>query len=139
MPFITSVLAVPFITTVLAVPFITTVLAVLFITSVLTVPFITSVLAVPFITFVLAVPFLTSVPAFSFITSVLAVQVQVTLQYPWQKGLNHYLINNVQDIVVFFLGLKLQVFNSDISYTFSCSRNAQVTFVEKLQMKIFRF
>ena len=37
-------------------------------------------------------------------------------------------MNNVEDIVV-FIGLK--VFNSDNSVNFSCSLNAQRTFVEK--------
>ena len=46
-------------------------------------------------------------------------------RYPW----NLYLINDMEDIVV-FLGLKL--FNSDNINMFSCSRNAQVTFIEKL-------
>ena len=44
------------------------------------------------------------------------------------------LIKNVEDIVV-FLGLK--VFNSDNFYTFSCNRNARVTFVKNPQWKIF--
>jgi len=43
------------------------------------------------------------------------------------------MINNVKDIVVF---QDLKVFNDfDNSYMFSCSRNAQVTFVEKPQLK----
>ena len=41
---------------------------------------------------------------------------------------NLYLINNVDDIVI-FPGLKM--FNSDNFYMFSCSRNAQVTLMEK--------
>ena len=48
-------------------------------------------------------------------------------RYPW----NLYLINDMEDIVV-FLGLKL--FNSDNINMFSCSRNAQVTFIEKLSV-----
>ena len=44
-----------------------------------------------------------------------------------------YLINNVEDIVV-SQGLKM--FISDDSNMFSCSRNAQVTFVEKPELKI---
>ena len=43
---------------------------------------------------------------------------------------NFYLIKNVEDIVVF---LGITVFNSDHSYKFSCSRNAQVTFVKNNQ------
>ena len=50
-------------------------------------------------------------------------------RYPW----NRYLINNAEDIVV-FLGLK--VFHSKNSSMFSCSKKAQVTFVEKSQLKI---
>ena len=53
-------------------------------------------------------------------------------QYPFAL----YLINNVQDIVV-FLGLK--VLNSGIYYLFSCSRNMQVMLVEKPQLKIICF
>ena len=45
--------------------------------------------------------------------------------------LNLYLINNVEQIVVF---LVLKVFDSDISYMFSCSRSAQVTFVKIQQV-----
>ena len=48
----------------------------------------------------------------------------------------YFLLNDVEDIVV-FLGLK--VLYSDNSYMFSCSRNAQVTFVENPQLKIIRF
>ena len=43
---------------------------------------------------------------------------------------NLYLINNVEDIFP-FLGLKM--FNNDNSCMFSCSRNPQVTLVEKPQ------
>ena len=46
---------------------------------------------------------------------------------------NHYLINNAGDIVVF---LVLNVFHFNRLYLFSCCRNAQVTFVEKPQLKI---
>ena len=49
---------------------------------------------------------------------------------------NLYLINNLEDIDI-FLGLKM--FNSDNFYMFSCSRNAQVTLVEKPQLKIISF
>ena len=45
--------------------------------------------------------------------------------------------HNVEDIIV-FLGLK-HVFNSDHYYMFSCGRNAQVTSVEKPQLKIIGF
>ena len=54
---------------------------------------------------------------------------------PKQCPGNLCLINNVEDVVV-FLGLK--VLNSE-NFFFSCSRNAQVTFVEKTQLKIIRF
>ena len=37
----------------------------------------------------------------------------------------------------FFLGLKM--FNFDHSYICSCSRNAQITFLEKPQLKITSF
>ena len=47
-------------------------------------------------------------------------------RYPW----NLYLINNVEDIVI-FLGLK--VFNSDNSFMFTCS--FRITVVEKPQLK----
>ena len=40
---------------------------------------------------------------------------------------NLYLVTSLEDIVI-FLGLK--VLNSDNSYMFSSSRNAQVTFLE---------
>ena len=50
--------------------------------------------------------------------------------------LNLYLINNVEDIVV-FLGLKVNLTVTDNSYIFSCSRNAHVTFAEKLQLSSF--
>ena len=49
---------------------------------------------------------------------------------------NLYLINNAKDIDI-VLGLK--VFNSDISYMFSCNKNAQVMFVQKPQLKINSF
>ena len=42
-------------------------------------------------------------------------------RHPWHL----YLINNVEDVVVFL------DFDSDIPIMFSCSRNAKVTFVEK--------
>ena len=45
-------------------------------------------------------------------------------EYPWSI----YLIHFAEDIFI-FLGLK--VIHSDISCMFSCSRNAQVPFVEK--------
>ena len=48
-------------------------------------------------------------------------------RYPW----NLYLINNMEDIIVF---LSLKLFNSDDINMFSCSRNAQVTFIEKLSV-----
>jgi len=48
--------------------------------------------------------------------------------------LNRYLINNVEDIV-FFLDFKVLNFNNLLS----CSRNAQVTFGEKPQLKITSF
>ena len=44
-----------------------------------------------------------------------------------------YLINIVENVVV-FLGS-----NSNCSFMLSCSRNAQGTFVEKLQLKIISF
>ena len=43
------------------------------------------------------------------------------------------MINNVEDIFAF---PDLNVFNSDNSFILSCGRNAQVTFVEKPQLKI---
>ena len=49
--------------------------------------------------------------------------------------LNIHLINNVEYIC--FPALKL--INSDNPYTFSCGRNAQVTSVEKPQLKIISF
>ena len=53
-------------------------------------------------------------------------------QYPW----NLYLINSLEDVVA-FLGIKVS--NSENSYMFSCSRNADVTFVEKPQFKMSVF
>ena len=47
---------------------------------------------------------------------------------------NLYLINNVEDNDVF---LDLKVFNYD--QTYFCRRNADVTFVEKPQLKIIIF
>ena len=49
---------------------------------------------------------------------------------------NPYLFNSLEDMVV-FLGLK--VINSDYSYMFFCSGNAQVTFVEKPGVTVFIF
>ena len=49
---------------------------------------------------------------------------------------NLYLINNVEDIVAF---IDFYVFNFDYSYMFSCSRNVQVPFVEKPQLKLIIF
>ena len=46
------------------------------------------------------------------------------------------MINNVGDIIV-LLGLK--VLSNDNSKRLACSRNAQVTFVEKPQFKIISF
>ena len=46
-----------------------------------------------------------------------------------------YLLNNVEDIVVFFLGFK--AFNLDNSALSSYNRNAQVAFVEKPQYNIY--
>ena len=51
----------------------------------------------------------------------------------FMKYSNNYLINNVEDIVV---SLDLEVLISDYSNMFSCCRNAQVTYVEKTQIKI---
>ena len=50
--------------------------------------------------------------------------------------MNLYLINNVEDIVAF---LDINVFNFDYSYMFSWSRNVQVPFVEKPQLKLIIF
>ena len=46
---------------------------------------------------------------------------------------NLYMIKNVEDIVV---SRSLKVFNSNNANMFSCSRNAQVTFVENPKLKI---
>ena len=53
-------------------------------------------------------------------------------RYTW----NLHQINNVEDNVVF---LCLTVLNSDNLYMFSCSLNAQVSFVEKPQLKTIGF
>ena len=55
---------------------------------------------------------------------------------PVNSGTLEYLINIDEDTVV-FLGLKVFVF--DNSYMFSCSRNAQVTFVKNVQTIIIDF
>ena len=47
---------------------------------------------------------------------------------------NLYLVNNVDDIVVY----SFKSVYSDTSYMFFCRRNAQVTFVEKPQLKIYK-
>ena len=52
--------------------------------------------------------------------------------YPW----NHYLIHYVRNTVVFFYW---KVFKFDNLNTFSCSRNAQVTFEEKPHLKTISF
>ena len=57
----------------------------------------------------------------------------MTIPYSQRYSLNLYLINSVEEIVV-FLGSK--VFNSDNSGMSSCSSNAQVTFVQQTQWKI---
>ena len=50
---------------------------------------------------------------------------KLTMPCSQQVPSKPYIINNVEDIVVF---LGLNVFKSDNSYMFSCRRNAQVTF-----------
>ena len=52
------------------------------------------------------------------------------------NGTLRYLLNNKEDIV-FFLCLK--VFNSDYSCLFSCSRNVEITFTGKPQLKKISF
>ena len=66
----------------------------------------------------------------------MTLQARMTMPDSQWYPLNISLIDTVEDIVV-FLGLK--VFNSDETYTFSCNRNAQVTFVGKPQLKIIIF
>ena len=55
---------------------------------------------------------------------------------PGNSGTLEYLINIDEDTVV-FPGLKVFVFK--YSYMFSCSRNAQVTFVKNVQTIIIDF
>ena len=56
---------------------------------------------------------------------------KMTIPDSQRYPLSFYLINDVEDIVIFFLGLK--VFSSDNSHIFSCSENAQFTLAEHPQ------